>query len=119
MCRCPTTWRRLKAQVRVFGSANATNVSLTTTREYLGEGIDPEVEALTRAAVDMLAAEGVEVVDISLPHTEYAIPAYYLLATAEASANLERFDGVRYGHRTADPANLFELYARFCVRLCL
>jgi len=59
-----------------------------------------------------LKTEGVEVIDISLPHTEYAVPAYYLLATAEASANLERYDGVRYGFRTENPDNLFEMYAK-------
>lgn len=59
-----------------------------------------------------MKSEGVEVVDISLPHTEYAIPTYYLLATAEASANLERYDGVRYGHRSRNSDNLFEMYSR-------
>jgi aspartyl-tRNA(Asn)/glutamyl-tRNA(Gln) amidotransferase subunit A len=80
-------------------------------REYFGDGLDPVVRDLTMKAADRLAGEGVEIVDISLPHTEYAIPAYYLLATAEASANLERYDGVRYGHRTANPGNLYELFA--------
>ncbi|MFC1511740.1 Asp-tRNA(Asn)/Glu-tRNA(Gln) amidotransferase subunit GatA [Candidatus Latescibacterota bacterium] len=81
-------------------------------REYFGEGLDPEVETITRTAADSLAADGVELIDVSLPHTEYAIAAYYLLATAEASANLERYDGVRYGHRADNPGNLFELYAQ-------
>jgi aspartyl-tRNA(Asn)/glutamyl-tRNA(Gln) amidotransferase subunit A len=81
-------------------------------REYFGEGLDPEVKAMTRHATERLAGEGVDVIDISLPHTEYAIATYYLLATAEASANLERYDGVRYGYRAEEPANLFDLYAR-------
>jgi len=81
-------------------------------REYFGEGLDPAVKRITLAAADTLAGDGVEIVDISLPHTGYAIPAYYLLATAEASANLERYDGVRYGHRTKNPANLYEMFAR-------
>ncbi len=80
--------------------------------EYFGEGIDPEVKKITFEAVETLASEGAEVIDISLPNTEYAIPAYYLLATAEASANLERYDGVRYGYRTKNPENLFEMYAK-------
>ena len=80
--------------------------------EYFWEGIDPEVKRITLDAVDILKSEGIEVVDISLPHTEYAVPTYYLLATAEASANLERYDGVRYGHRSPDPDNLFEMYSR-------
>ena len=66
-------------------------------REYLTAGIQPEVEAAVRAAVDVLADLGAEIVSVSLPHTEYALPAYYLIAPAEASANLARYDGVRYG----------------------
>ena len=68
-------------------------------REYFVEGIQPEVEAAVRAAVDTLVALGAEAVDVSLPHTDYALPAYYLIAPAEASANLARFDGMRYGPR--------------------
>jgi aspartyl-tRNA(Asn)/glutamyl-tRNA(Gln) amidotransferase subunit A len=81
-------------------------------KEYLAEGIFSEVRELTDSAVKKLADDGAEIIDISLPHTEYAIPTYYLLATAEASANLERFDGVRYGYRTKEPENLFEMYAK-------
>jgi aspartyl-tRNA(Asn)/glutamyl-tRNA(Gln) amidotransferase subunit A len=66
-------------------------------REYLLEGIQPEVEAAVRAAVTVLAGLGAEIIPVSLPHTEYALPAYYLIAPAEASANLARYDGVRYG----------------------
>ncbi len=81
-------------------------------REYYIKGADPEVTERVRAAVDRCAAEGAEIVELSLPHTEYAIAVYYILATAEASANLARFDGVRYGHRTANPETVFDLYAR-------
>ena len=81
-------------------------------REYLGEGLDPEVRKITLDAIAILASEGVEMIDISLPNLEYAIPTYYLLATAEASANLERYDGVRYGFRAPDAENLFEMYSR-------
>jgi aspartyl-tRNA(Asn)/glutamyl-tRNA(Gln) amidotransferase subunit A len=66
-------------------------------REYFAEGLDPEVESAVRAAVDELAHLGADIVEISLPHTEYALPAYYLIAPAEASANLARYDGVRFG----------------------
>ena len=92
--------------------AGSKGLKIGLPEEYLGEGIDPEVKKITIEAAEKLKTEGVEVVDISLPHTEYAVPAYYLLATAEASANLERYDGVRYGFRTENPDNLFEMYAK-------
>ncbi len=81
-------------------------------KEYFDMGLDPEVRAVVMDAAEKMSAAGVEIVDISLPHTEYAVPAYYLLATAEASANLERYDGVRYGYRAEDTDNLFEMYAK-------
>ncbi|MDF1752928.1 MAG: Asp-tRNA(Asn)/Glu-tRNA(Gln) amidotransferase subunit GatA [Verrucomicrobiales bacterium] len=68
-------------------------------KEYFAKGIDPEVEKKVRAAVDKLKSLGAEPVEISLPNTEHAVATYYIIATAEASANLSRFDGVRYGHR--------------------
>lgn len=81
-------------------------------KEYFGEGIDPGVRGLVEAAVAKLAAQGAEIVDISLPHTEYAVATYYVLAPAEASSNLSRFDGIRYGHRTNSPADIPDLYQR-------
>jgi aspartyl-tRNA(Asn)/glutamyl-tRNA(Gln) amidotransferase subunit A len=81
-------------------------------KEYFIEGTDPEVMACVRRAVEGCAAAGAEVVEVSLPHTEYAIAVYYIVATAEASANLARFDGVRYGHRTDKPESVFDLYAK-------
>jgi aspartyl-tRNA(Asn)/glutamyl-tRNA(Gln) amidotransferase subunit A len=68
--------------------------------------------AAVRGAVDAAAKAGAEIVEVGLPHTEYAIAVYYIVATAEASANLARFDGVRYGHRAASPESVFDLYAR-------
>ena len=70
-------------------------------REYFVEGIEPEVEAAVRAAIDELAALGAKIIDISLPHTRYGLPVYYLIAPAEASANLARYDGTRFGPRAA------------------
>lgn len=67
--------------------------------EYFIEGMQPDVEQIVRAAIDQLAALGADIREISLPHTEYALPVYYLIAPSEASANLARFDGVRYGPR--------------------
>ena len=68
-------------------------------REYFVEGMDPEVETAVRAAIDDLATMGAEIVEISLPHTRYGLPVYYLIAPAEAGANLARYDGTRYGPR--------------------
>ena len=80
-------------------------------KEYMVGGLDAEVKAAVDAAVEKFSGLGAEVVGISLPHTEYAVATYYIIATAEASANLARFDGIRYGARVegADPV---ELYAR-------
>jgi aspartyl-tRNA(Asn)/glutamyl-tRNA(Gln) amidotransferase subunit A len=78
-------------------------------REYLIEGMQPEVDSAVRAALDTLAGLGAEVVDVSLPHTDYALPVYYLIAPAEASANLARYDGLRYGLSLPEP-DLWERY---------
>jgi aspartyl-tRNA(Asn)/glutamyl-tRNA(Gln) amidotransferase subunit A len=85
---------------------------LGVAREYFGEGLEPEVRAAVEAAIEKLAGLGCEIVKVSLPHTEYAIPTYYIVATAEASSNLARFDGVRYGLRAKDARNLSEMYRR-------
>lgn len=82
-------------------------------REYFAEGSDPEVLAAVRAAVATLEAAGARIVDISLPHTEYALPTYYLLAPAEASSNLARYDGVRFGLRSGDRSqSLLDMYCK-------
>jgi len=78
-------------------TADVRGLRVGIPREYLGEGIEPEVVAAVRAAFDKLAALGAELVEVSLPHTDYALPVYYLIAPAEASANLARYDGLRYG----------------------
>ncbi len=81
-------------------------------KEYFGEGLDPEVRAAVESGVQELAKAGCEVVQISLPHTDYAIPTYYLVATAEASSNLARYDGVRYGVRAEGVKTLAEMYRK-------
>jgi aspartyl-tRNA(Asn)/glutamyl-tRNA(Gln) amidotransferase subunit A len=78
--------------------------------EYFGEGLDPDVRAAVEKGIDQLRAAGCTIEAISLPSTRYAIPAYYLVATAEASANLARFDGVRYGYRSPQSATLADMY---------
>ncbi|WP_028965314.1 Asp-tRNA(Asn)/Glu-tRNA(Gln) amidotransferase subunit GatA [Sphingomonas phyllosphaerae] len=82
-------------------------------REYRVDGMPAEIEALWQQGIAWLKDAGAEIVDVSLPHTKYALPAYYIIAPAEASSNLARYDGVRYGLRDLpDGANLQEMYAR-------
>jgi aspartyl-tRNA(Asn)/glutamyl-tRNA(Gln) amidotransferase subunit A len=87
-------------------------IRLGLAQEYMIAGVDPQVRAAVDAAVAHFESLGAEIVEVSLPHTEYAVATYYILATAEASANLARFDGVRYGHRAENTRNLFEHYGR-------
>ena len=87
-------------------------LKLGLPKEYFISGIDPQVESAVRAAVDHYTKLGAEIVEVSLPHTEYAVAVYYIVATAEASANLARFDGVRYGHRARDTNGLLEFYGK-------
>nr|WP_028544563.1 Asp-tRNA(Asn)/Glu-tRNA(Gln) amidotransferase subunit GatA [Paenibacillus taiwanensis] len=81
-------------------------------KEYMGAGVDPKVKEAVMAALRVYESLGAQWEEVSLPHTEYAVAAYYLLASSEASSNLARFDGVRYGVRAADPDNLLDLYVQ-------
>ncbi len=81
-------------------------------KEYFAEGLDAGVRQAVEKAIAQLEAAGAETVEISLPHTEYALAVYYIIAPAEASANLARFDGVRYGHRAENPTDLLDHYRR-------
>jgi len=90
----------------------ARGLKLGVPKEYFGEGLDDEVRRSIEAAIQKLARLGCEIIPISLPHTKYAIPTYYIVATAEASSNLARFDGVRYGFRANDAHSLSEMYRR-------
>jgi aspartyl-tRNA(Asn)/glutamyl-tRNA(Gln) amidotransferase subunit A len=87
-------------------------LKLGVPKEYFAEGLDGEVRKSVEAAIQKLAKSGCEIVPISLPHTKYAIPTYYIVATAEASSNLARFDGVRYGYRANAAHSLSEMYRR-------
>ena len=80
-------------------------------KEYFGEGADADVQTALQNVIDLLKAQGAETVEVSLPQTSLSIPAYYVLASAEASTNLSRFDGVRYGHRAAQFGDLEECTA--------
>lgn len=79
-------------------------------KEYFGEGLDPEVEKVVRNSIAVMKEAGAEIVDISLPRTDYCVAVYYLIAPAEASSNLARYDGVHYGHRTDNPESLIDMY---------
>ena len=87
-------------------------LKLGVPKEYFVEGMDPQVEARVRAAIEVYSSLGAEIVEVSLPHTKYAVADYYIIATAEASANLARFDGVRYGQRASAPRDLADHYGR-------
>ena len=87
-------------------------VRLGLPKEYLIEGIDSQVKTAIDTAVKQMSSLGAEIIEVSLPTTEYAIAVYYIVATAEASANLARFDGVRYGHRAENPKDMLDLYGR-------
>jgi len=81
-------------------------------REYFGEGLDPEVGAAVEAAVAFYRAQGCEIREVSLPHTPYCLDTYYIIATAEASSNLARYDGIRYGHRSPAATDAIDIYSR-------
>jgi aspartyl-tRNA(Asn)/glutamyl-tRNA(Gln) amidotransferase subunit A len=81
-------------------------------REFFGEGLDPGVGSAVRAALDGYQAAGATLVDVSLPNLPLSVPTYYVVAPAECSSNLSRFDGVRFGHRCAEPRDLMDLYCR-------
>lgn len=81
-------------------------------KEYFGEGLSPEVKAATMAVAAELEKQGATLVEVSLPNTSAAMPAYYVIAPAEASSNLSRYDGVRFGHRCDNPKDLKDMYTR-------
>ncbi|HLJ91446.1 MAG TPA: Asp-tRNA(Asn)/Glu-tRNA(Gln) amidotransferase subunit GatA [Candidatus Angelobacter sp.] len=85
---------------------------LGVPKEYFGDGLDVEIRSSIEGVIQRLGKEGCEIKPISLPNTEYAVPTYYVIATAEASSNLARYDGVRYGYRSAQPRTLAEMYRR-------
>src|SRR6266700_2984084 len=87
-------------------------LKIGVAKEYFGEGLDTQVRKAVETAIEKLRSLGCEIVPVSLPHTPYAIPTYYVIATAEASSNLARYDGVRYSHRARGVKTLSEMYRR-------
>jgi aspartyl-tRNA(Asn)/glutamyl-tRNA(Gln) amidotransferase subunit A len=87
-------------------------VKLGIPKEYFIDGMDEQVRLSVETAIKQYESLGAELVEVSLPHTEYAVAVYYIIATAEASANLARFDGVRFGHRAENPTDLIDHYKK-------
>jgi aspartyl-tRNA(Asn)/glutamyl-tRNA(Gln) amidotransferase subunit A len=105
-----TSSRALVEDYAAESDKGAEGLRIGVPAEYFGEGLDPEVRAAIENGIAALEKAGCAVKSVSLPHTKYAIPTYYLVATAEASANLARFDGVRYGYRSSRAGSLAAMY---------
>ncbi len=97
---------------RQFAGRDIKGWKIGIPREYFIEGINPEVEAAVKKAIALLEKQGAECINISLPHTEYCLAVYYIIAPAEASSNLARFDGVKYGLRAAAARDLLDMYKK-------
>jgi len=108
--REPEDYTRLLAEAR--GARPLSGVRIGLPREYFGEGVDVEVAAAIDAAVAELRRLGAATVELELPAVKHSVPVYYVIAPAEASSNLSRFDGVRYGHRAASYADLTDMYRK-------
>lgn len=89
-----------------------TGLKIGVPVEFFGEGLDAEVESAIRRGLEVYKAAGAKIVDVHLPHTEYAVACYYIVAVAEASSNLARYDGMHYGHRTSETGDLVETFRR-------
>ncbi|MDD5639750.1 MAG: Asp-tRNA(Asn)/Glu-tRNA(Gln) amidotransferase subunit GatA [Candidatus Pacebacteria bacterium] len=117
---CETVFNIIKGQDKLdststdfeFPEDKKSKFRIGIPKEYFSAGLDKEIEASVRNAIDFYEKKGAEIIDISLPHTEYAIACYYIIATSEASANLARFDGLKYGlqSKIENPQSINELY---------
>lgn len=110
--RDSTSVERAREDYTVGLDASLQGLRIGVPREYFGEGLAPDVEQAVRAALQEFVKLGATLVDISLPKTALSIPVYYVIAPAEASSNLSRFDGVRYGHRAAQYTDLSDMYRK-------
>jgi len=95
-----------------FLNQNVQGLKIGLPKEYFSDALDKEIRAVVEKKISQLASGGAEIIDISLPHTEYTIPTYYILATAEASSNLARYDGARYGYRSEATRDLESMYVK-------
>ena len=99
-----------KQDYTTYLTGDIKGLKIGVPREYMGAGIDPAVKEIIRAAIAVFASLGADVEETSLPHSEYALPAYYILAPAEASSNLARYDGVRYGYRHKEAGDIVDMF---------
>jgi len=97
-------------EINLTENVSKSTIKIGLPKEYFGEGLNPEIKTRIEEIINRLPSDNFEIIDISLPHTEYAIATYYILTTAEASSNLARYDGVRYGFRSKDSATLKDMY---------
>ena len=100
------------AELKAAKGGGLKGIRIGVPKEYFISGIEPEVEASVRKGISTLSKLGADIVEISLPHTQYALPIYYIITPAEAASNLARYDGVRYGHRAENAETLSEMYER-------
>jgi aspartyl-tRNA(Asn)/glutamyl-tRNA(Gln) amidotransferase subunit A len=91
-------------------TAGLAGLKVGVPREYFTKGLDPEVEKIINNSIDVLRKNGAEIIDVSLPHTEYCVAVYYLIAPSEASSNLARYDGALYGYRDIEADTLIDMY---------
>ena len=110
--RDSTSVKRPKEDYTKGLAADLSRLRIGIPREYFGDGIEPGVRKAVESAVAWFKSKGARTVEIELPHTGVAVAAYYVIAPAEASSNLSRFDGVRYGHRAKEYSDLIDLYCR-------
>jgi aspartyl-tRNA(Asn)/glutamyl-tRNA(Gln) amidotransferase subunit A len=110
--RDSTSYRTAVPEYRRELSSQRGPWKLGIPKEYFGEGLDPEIGAAVEKAIAFYRSKGCEVREVSLPHTQYCLDTYYIIATAEASSNLARFDGIRYGHRSKEAKDVVDLYFR-------
>jgi aspartyl-tRNA(Asn)/glutamyl-tRNA(Gln) amidotransferase subunit A len=106
-----TSSKRSKDEIILKDSESIQTLRVGVPEEYFGEGLHPEVETAVLKAIKQLESAGAEIYPVTLPHTKFAVPVYYLIAPAEASANLARFDGIKYGPRL-EGENLLDIYTR-------
>lgn len=95
-----------------FLGQDVKGLKVAVPEEYMSDAVDAEVREVVQAQIDMLEANGAIINKVSLPHTKYVVPTYYIIASSEASSNLQRFDGIRYGYRAKDTKNLLDIYVK-------